>query len=74
MSTPKILFTAGLDFGDEPPAQAMFVDAGFEVVCSRTSPGQPQEETREKLAGMDAVIAARLVVLLMEPKACARGC
>jgi len=57
MSTPRVLFTAGLDFGDVPPAQAMFEEAGFEVVCRRTAPGQPQQETREGLEGFDAIIA-----------------
>ena len=57
MATPRVLFTAGLDFGDVPPAQAMLEAAGFEVVCVRTAPGQPQEETREKLVGVDAIIA-----------------
>jgi phosphoglycerate dehydrogenase-like enzyme len=57
MPTPKVLFTAGLDFGGVPPAQAMLQEAGFEVVCARTAPGQPQEETREKLEGVDAIIA-----------------
>jgi len=57
MSTPKVLFTAGLDFGDVPPGQAMFDEAGFDVVCFRTTPGQLQEETREKLEGIDGMIA-----------------
>ena len=57
MSTPKVLFTAGLDFGDVPPGQAMFDEAGFEVVCFRSTPGLPQEETREKLEGIDGMIA-----------------
>ena len=57
MATPRVLFTAGLDFGDVPPAQAMLEEAGFEVVCVRTAPGQPQEETREKLVGVAAIIA-----------------
>ena len=57
MVTPRVLFTAGMDFGDVPPAQAMLEEAGFEVVCRRTAPGQPKEETREGLEGFEALIA-----------------
>ena len=56
-SMERVIVTVNMEFRGRSPARELFEDAGFEVLAQRGSPGWPDEETRGKLAGVDAIIA-----------------
>jgi phosphoglycerate dehydrogenase-like enzyme len=53
----RVIVTVNMEFRGRSPARELLEGAGFEVLAQRGSPGWPDEETRGKLAGVDAIIA-----------------
>ena len=53
----RVIVTVNMEFRGLSPARELLEDAGFEVLAQRGSPGWPDDETRAKLAGVDAIIA-----------------
>ena len=53
----RVIVTVNMEFRGRSPARELLESAGFEVLAQRGSPGWPDEETRSKLAGVDAIIA-----------------
>ena len=53
----RVIVTVNMEFRGRSPARELLEDSGFEVLAQRGSPGWPDEETRDKLAGVDAIIA-----------------
>ncbi len=61
MAKPHVLVTTSLGFlggADENPIRQRFGEAGFQATFREASPGWPNDETKEKLAGVEAVLAS----------------
>ena len=56
MSTRAIV-TVNMEFRGKSPARELMEAAGIEVLGQHGSAGWPDEETREKLAGVDAILS-----------------
>ncbi|MGB1891411.1 MAG: phosphoglycerate dehydrogenase [Candidatus Latescibacterota bacterium] len=54
---PRVLTSVHIEFKGRSPATEMMEDAGFEVVMQPPLPGWPDDETREKLVGIDGLLA-----------------
>ena len=57
---PHVLVTTNMSFArstGENPLDEIFAGTGLEVTFGENSPGWPNTETREKLAGIDALLA-----------------
>ena len=52
-----MLTSVHIEFKGRSPATEMMEDAGFEVVMQPPLPGWPDDETREKLVGIDGLLA-----------------
>lgn len=57
MATPRVLVSVPLEFRGQAPARDLLVEAGFEVVHPPQQPAGSVEETRERLAGIDGILA-----------------
>lgn len=57
MAQPRILSSVEIEFQGQSQARALMERAGFAVEVRHPQPGWPDEETRSKLAGFDALLA-----------------
>ena len=61
MATPHVLVTTSLGFlesADANPIKQRFDQAGFPATFREASPGWPNDETVDKLAGVDGILAS----------------
>lgn len=54
---PKVFSSVNIEFKGRSPAIELMEKAGCEVVVRHGQPGWPDEETREKVVGFDALLA-----------------
>ncbi|MFT5373531.1 MAG: phosphoglycerate dehydrogenase-like enzyme [Candidatus Latescibacterota bacterium] len=54
---PKVLSSVNIEFKGRSPATEMMEKAGLEVVAEHAKPGWPDDETREKVVGLAALLA-----------------
>ena len=54
---PKVFSSVNIEFKGRSPATEMMEKAGLEVVVRHGKPGWPDDETREKVVGIDALLA-----------------
>ena len=54
---PKVLTSVHIEFKGRSPATEMMEQAGLEVIAQPPRPGWPDDETREKLVGIDGLLA-----------------
>lgn len=57
MAQPRILSSVEIEFQGQSQARALMERAGFAVEVRHPQPGWPDEETRTKLVGFDALLA-----------------
>ena len=53
----KVLSSVHIEFKGRSPATDIMEQAGFEVVIQKPQPGWPDDETREKIVGIDGLLA-----------------
>lgn len=54
---PKVFSSVNIEFKGRSPATEMMEKAGLEVVVRHGKPGWPDDETREKVVGINALLA-----------------
>jgi len=57
MPRPRVLVRIKLNFHQPCPVQALLQETGYEIVHQQGLPPWPEDETREKLAAADAILA-----------------
>jgi len=57
VSRPRVFTSCEIEFEGASPARDLLEKAGFEVVYRPARPGWPDDETREKLPGVHALLA-----------------
>ncbi len=53
----KVLSSVNIEFKGRSPARDIMEEAGLQVIVQRPLPGWPDEDTREKIAGIDGLLA-----------------
>ena len=56
MSKKRVFSSCRLEFKGASPPRDLLEGAGFEVVEAAPTPGWPDDETRERLAGVDGLV------------------
>ena len=54
---PRVLTSVHIEFKGRSPATEMMEQAGLEVIAQPPRPGWPDDETQEKLVGIDGLLA-----------------